>query len=51
MINFKEGFTLAHPHPTPPHPPLQVARIVCVALQKYGGIFADNGSGWYFSGG
>ncbi len=26
------------------------ARVVCVALQKYGGIFADNGSPWYFSG-
>ncbi len=28
----------------------RVARVVCVALQRYGGIFADNGSPWYFSG-
>ena len=27
-----------------------VARIFCVALQTYGGIFADNGSPWYFTG-
>eukprot|EP01036_Dinobryon_divergens_P013960 gene13960-18827_t len=28
----------------------RVARIFCVALQTYGGIFADNGSPWYFTG-
>ncbi len=28
----------------------RTARIVCVALQTYGGIFADNGSPWFFSG-
>lgn len=28
----------------------RAARIFCVALQTYGGIFADNGSPWYFSG-
>lgn len=28
----------------------RAARIFCVALQKYGGIFADNGGAWYFSG-
>ncbi|EFJ49544.1 hypothetical protein VOLCADRAFT_89861 [Volvox carteri f. nagariensis] len=26
------------------------ARVFCTALKKYGGIFADNGSPWYFSG-
>ncbi|PNH08902.1 hypothetical protein TSOC_004508 [Tetrabaena socialis] len=26
------------------------ARVFCVALQKYGAIFADNGSPWYFTG-
>ena len=29
---------------------LRVARVVCVALQTYGGIFADNGGAWYWSG-
>jgi len=28
----------------------RAARVVCVALKTYGGIFADNGSPWYFSG-
>ncbi|KAG2445606.1 hypothetical protein HXX76_000217 [Chlamydomonas incerta] len=28
----------------------RAARIVCTALKTYGGIFADNGSPWYFSG-
>jgi parallel beta-helix repeat protein len=28
----------------------RASRVFCVALQKYGGIFADNGSPWYFSG-
>ncbi|KAG2453896.1 hypothetical protein HYH02_002102 [Chlamydomonas schloesseri] len=28
----------------------RAARIFCVALQKYGAVFADNGSPWYFSG-
>jgi hypothetical protein len=27
----------------------KVARVFCVALQKYGGIFADNGSRWFFT--
>ncbi|KAG2501539.1 hypothetical protein HYH03_000046 [Edaphochlamys debaryana] len=31
-------------------PLLPVARAFCVALKKYGGIFADNGGPWYFSG-
>lgn len=26
------------------------ARVFCVALQTYGGIFADNGSPWFFTG-
>ena len=26
------------------------SRVFCIALQKYGGIFADNGSPWYFTG-
>ena len=26
----------------------RVAQVFCVALQKYGGIFADNGSPWFF---
>lgn len=28
----------------------RAARVFCVALKTYGGIFADNGSPWYFSG-
>ena len=28
----------------------RTARIFCTALKTYGGIFADNGSPWYFSG-
>ena len=31
-------------------PLARASRIFCVALQKYGGICADNGSPWYFSG-
>ncbi|KAG2482352.1 hypothetical protein HYH03_018702 [Edaphochlamys debaryana] len=27
-----------------------VARVFCTALKKYGGIFADNGSPWFFTG-
>lgn len=27
-----------------------VAKVFCVALKKYGGIFADNGAPWFFSG-
>ena len=27
-----------------------VARVICVALQKYGAVFADNGSPWFLSG-
>jgi hypothetical protein len=26
------------------------ARVFCTALKKYGGIFADNGGPWFFSG-
>lgn len=32
-------------------PLAQAARVFCIALKKYGGIFADNGSPWYFTGG
>jgi hypothetical protein len=28
----------------------RASRVFCVALQTYGGIFADNGSPWYFTG-
>ncbi len=28
-----------------------LARVFCVALQRYGAIFADNGSPWFFTGG
>ncbi len=28
----------------------ELQKIFCIALQKYGGIFADTGSPWYFSG-
>lgn len=28
----------------------EYARVVCVALQTYGAIFADNGSPWYITG-
>ncbi len=28
----------------------RAARIICVALQTYGGIYADHGNPWYFSG-
>ncbi|GLI68052.1 hypothetical protein VaNZ11_012347 [Volvox africanus] len=31
-------------------PLAQAAQVFCTALKKYGGIFADNGSPWYFSG-